>query len=452
MTSVARWMTGLQAYAYDVNEEGATEVVRGAQMAAANVIHLAMSYCSRITTRDPERAPRLPHNPWRDRHAEEAFVRPGEARYPTALVPPVSTDAALDGVAAYMALRAEADRQGITTVPWILGLSQRAALHASDYAVVNARGDTVPGWLCPSRSETRDFVAALIDDIVRMCAPSAIFLDAVRFPEPRPGRLVDGLACFCAGCGELASSRGIDLDRVRQALLAVIGELEARPADAAARMSRRFGSGFQTIRAALAARPILDWLALRQAAIDGVIATARDATDGRCELWLDVWPPTYGWLLGQDLTHIGRCATWIRPFTYHRWGGGADIPGLIGSMSPEPDVQQALYEAFLSFFRFPGPARYVDFLAGGLSPQFITDETLFLKELLAGRSRAAAGLQVWQMGRSGVHEALEHALAACPDGVILHCYGWAEWEELQAAGDWLRERGLGSDGQTVAPP
>jgi hypothetical protein len=44
------------------------------------------------------------------------------------------------------------------------------------------------------------------------------------------------------------------------------------------------------------------------------------------------------------------------------------------------------------------------------------------------------------MGREGVEEALAHAKKAAPDGVILHCYGWATLEEITAAGDWIRSQ------------
>jgi hypothetical protein len=110
-------------------------------------------------------------------------------------------------------------------------------------------------------------------------------------------------------------------------------------------------------------------------------------------------------------------------------------------MSSDAVTQQILYEGFLEFFGFIGPEQYGDFLAEGLPPRFITDETRFLIEMLDGRSRSAAGLQIWQMGRDGVEEALTHAREARPDGVILHCYGWATMEEIAAAGDWIRSHG-----------
>ncbi len=52
--------------------------------------------------------------------------------------------------------------------------------------------------------------------------------------------------------------------------------------------------------------------------------------------------------------------------------------------------------------------------------------------MLAGHSKMLAGLQIWHVGEDGVRSALEHALMAEPDGVVLHCYGWATSDEISA--------------------
>ncbi len=451
------WMVGLQAYAYDVNEEGPAAVLEAADLAAANVVFLAVSYSDLITTQDPSRAPRLPHNPVRERHADEAFLRPVASRYPAGLIPPVGTDLALDGGEAYRALRVAAGGDGVAVVPWLLLLSQRVAMQAPGQSVVNVRGDLVPGWLCPNRPGTIEFVRAITDDLITQLDPPALFIDGARFPEPRVGRIADGLACFCDACYGAAGEVGLDLDVVRSELAGLMDNVERNPAGIARAVTRACSSGFRTLRAGAPRVALLEWLRFRQESVERAIRMVHDIVGGRTELWLDVWPPTYGWLLGQDLARLGGYSQWTRPFTYHRWGGGADIPGLIGSLGNSQETRQALYEAFRAFFRFPGPDSYAEFLQRGLDPAFITEETAYLAELLGDRSRPVAGLQIWHMGRPGVREALEYAIAAKPRGVILHCYGWATREELAAAGDWLRERGmagLSSSGAAtpVVPP
>lgn len=436
------WMVGLQAYPYDVHDEGPDAVLEAAKLAAANVIFLCVSYNDLITTQDPLRAPRLLHNPMRERHGDHAFLRPTASRYPAGLIPPIGADAALDGGEAYRALRPAAGRDGVAVVPWLLLLSQRVAMQAPGQSVVNVRGDLVPGWLCPNRPGTIEFVRALTDDLVTQLAPPALFLDGARFPEPRPGRLADGLACFCDDCYGAAGEAGIDLDVVRSELVGLIDGVERNPEGIAREVVRACHSGFRAVRAGASRVSLLGWLRFRQESVERVVRAAYEVVKGRTELWLDVWPPTYGWLLGQDLTRLAGYSQWTRPFTYHRWGGGADIPGLIGSLDNSPSTQQAMYEAFRAFFQFPGPDTFAEFLQRGLDPAFITEETAFLAELLGDRSRPVAGLQIWDVGRAGVGEALECAIAAKPRGVILHCYGWATYEELAAAGDWLRERGM----------
>lgn len=442
-----RWVTGLQLYAYDVNDEGVEAVIEGARAASADVLLLAVSYNDPITTSETGRAPALIRNSSRARHGSEAFIEPDAALYPAGLVPPPAGDPGLNGSEAFRKLRAAAEPLGMAVVPWVLLLCQKLALQAPELAVVNAAGETVPGWLCPTRPRTASFIRAHIADIAKAFRPPAIFIDAIRFPEPRPSRIIDFCSCFCDACRTAASERGLELETVRSLLLGFVATVKRDPGGLARLAGESLATANAVLRAATAGRAVLDWFAFRHEMVERLVAQVHSDLPESTELWLDVWPPSYGWLLGQDLSRLARYGEWTRPFTYHRWGGGADIPGLIGSLSEQPTIRQSIYEAFRSFFRFPGPSAYSEFLGHGLDPAFITQETALTASLLKGRSKLAAGIQLWQLGREGVYDALKHALAAQPNGVFLHCYGWATTDELQAAGEWLRKHGLGRGGQ-----
>jgi hypothetical protein len=201
-------------------------------------------------------------------------------------------------------------------------------------------------------------------------------------------------------------------------------------------------TGFSMLRTVAAHPEVLDWLEFRHRAIDRLVAAVARRIAGKTEIWLDVWPPSYGWVLGQDLARLARYGPWTKPFTYHRWGGGADMPRILGELSDDPAVQQRLYEIFLGFFGFAGPSQFGEFKQRGLDPTWVTTETELAGKLLKGRSKLASGLQLWQMVEKGAREALDHALVAKPDGVFFHCFGWATNEEFRAAGDWLREHDL----------
>jgi len=442
MEKTSEWLIGLQVYAYDVNDEGADAVVNAALQIGAGIIFVAVSYLDHITTTKKGRAPTLQHNPHRQKHGIEAYIHPTADRYPPRLVPPVGDDPGLDGDAAYESLKQAAEPYGITVIPWVLFLSQRVAEHVQETQVVNAAGDFIKGWLCPSRPDTIRFVQGLVEDIIEKHHPPAIFIDGVRFPEPGPHGLIDFCSCFCDSCYAEAKARGIDLEIARRSLIRQVEALKKNPKAFVEEALVNLSSGFGMLRKIATQSSILDWLRFRHSMIERLIATIKQTANGRTELWLDVWPPSYGWLLGQDLSLMAPYAQVTRPFTYHRLGGGADIPGLIGSISPNHDIQQALYRLFQAFFNFPGPSTFEEFLERGLDPEFITVESVLTKEMLAGHSKMLAGLQIWHVGKDGVRSALEYACRAEPNGVVIHCYGWATSDEISAAGQWFKDRGI----------
>lgn len=435
------WTVGLQLFAYDVNDEGADQVIRGAILAAARVLLLCVSYSDDVMEIHPGSGGALVHNPRRQWHANEAYFAPTLSRYPRGLVPPRSGAEGLDSEAAYRDLRPLAERNGMEVVPWVLLMSQRVANQAPASAVINVRGERVPGWLCPNRPEVIAFAQALIADVIQKFEPKAVFIDRIRFPDWGPRGAADACSCFCDICQAEATAFGVDVRAVRAQLTALLESIESDPASAALQGIATFRTGFRTLRAAAGTRPILGWFESRHRAVERLVRAVREVTGNNVELWLDVWPPSSGWLLGQDLSRLAQYGVWTKPFTYHRWGGGSDVPGFIASTSRDPYARQLLYDAFRAFFGFSGPQLFDEFAARGLDPSFITTETLYARELLGNRSKLAAGLQAWGLGRKGMQLALNQAELAQPDGVFFCSYGWAAFEELEAAGDWLRERG-----------
>jgi hypothetical protein len=193
-------------------------------------------------------------------------------------------------------------------------------------------------------------------------------------------------------------------------------------------------AGAAWLRIAASRGEVLKWLKFRQGQVERMVAIAADeARRQGGSLWLDVWPPSYGWLLGQDLTQMARFGSWVKPFTYHRLAGGADIAGFISSLAPDDAGRQRMYEAYLRFFGFPGPRDFNEFADRGLDPAFVTEETALAKRMIAGQSSLAAGLQLWRVGPDAARAAVEQALLAGPEGIFFFCYGWATEEEMIAA-------------------
>jgi hypothetical protein len=440
-------MIGMQLNLYDVSDEGAEQVVANSAMAGASVLLPAITYYRE--TRDDQvaiglQAGSLPHNDKRDHHEADggAYFRANPALYPEGFSPPESVTSGVDGQSAMEALTAAAASQEISVVPWVTLLHMhRVCEQVPEACVVNARGERVDSWLCPSRQDTIGFVSGLLTDIIEQFRPPGLFIDRFRFPEWGPNGLIDACSCFCDSCLEAGRTANIDVDSARAFLLSVIDLLERDPAGAGELGSSIFSSGIGTVRASAERTTLLQWFTWRQRIIERLVATAhRVVRPYGVELWLDVWPPSYGWLLGQDLSRLSAYAEWVKPFTYHRLGGGADMAGIINRLATETGSRQAIYDAFLRFFGFPAPAQFSEFEERGLDPTFITTESVLAQRLIAGQAKYATGLLLWLVDEDAVRESLEHAWKAGPDGVIFHCHGWARLQDLAAAGEWIRAR------------
>jgi hypothetical protein len=448
---------GLQTYSYDIEDEGPEVVVEHALLAAADVL-LPQIVSEPNLVAAPDEVPdsasqvevrlgpggRLPHNPRRDYHRTDggANFEPEPKLYPQGLVPRRSAEMQ-DAETALKDLQGQASTAGVRVVPWVILLNQAIAYESPEHCVVNVFGDVVNGWLCPNHPDTAAFVKGLLEDVIDRFGPEAVFIDRIRFPEWGERGLVDVCTCFCSRCERQARAEGVELGEARDELVNVLGALADDPAGVSTSAEIAFASGLRGIRFAAAHPALAQWLVFRQRAIERLVTMATSVTNARgVRLWLDVWPPSYGWLLGQDLARLTRYAEWTKPFTYHRVAGGANIAEFIAMSSSDESDQEMLYRAYRALFRFPGPDSFREFARSGLHPAFITEETQFAAHLLGAHSKLAAGLQLWQMGPDGVREALEHAALAHPDGVFFHCHGWATLDELEAAGNWLKENDI----------
>jgi hypothetical protein len=438
--SSEQWTNALQAFTYDVVEEGPDQVVAGTLMAGANTILLQVSA--------NEIAPGpTPHNPHRSVNWGECFFPPTVARYPKGLVPSTSDAPQSDAGAAFGPLRAIAEPAGVLVVPWMQIL--RTPEGADDRnRTVNVRGEIVGEWLCPNGPETLDYAAALTADCVERFQASALFIDKIRFPSlgsGAPRSIDDAMACFCDGCFDRAKREGVDLEGARRVFIDWLGLLENEPAAVAQIAADLASSAIRGVSAATDRPEILNLLRFRHRTITRLVERVRASIPQTAELWLDTWSPTEGWLLGQDLRELAEHATWVKPFFYHQIATWS-IPGVIRSISSDARIQQVLYESYLKFLGYVGPSDFETFSEKGLLAGSITTEMARAKTMLAGHAKLGAGVGLWDCGPEGVREALARAAAAEPNGVWMLCYSWATMDELAAAGDWLREHGK------VAPP
>lgn len=429
---------GLQLFPYDIRDEGLARVLGLATSAArATTLVPAVSY---IEERQPQPVGVLPHNPMHSAYTTSPgfYFEPDWDLYPAGLRPARSSEEA--GGRELAELREACVEEGIGFVPWLQLLAGGFSSTGDSPWVVNACGQSVPGWLCPRKDIVRKYVAAAVRDVVRRFQPEAVFVDRLRYPEWGAHGINDACVCFCRECQQAARAQGLDLkalqtplNRAVDALLRA-GETGLRPGlpDAVA-----------TVLPLLAGhREWLHWLHFRAEGVTGCVEAAARAARPDSALWLDVWPPTYGGLLGQDLPELARHADLLKSFAYHRLAGGADVAGYIRAIGHSPEARQDLYREYLRIFGLPGPDRFEHFEDGGLAVSFVTEETARTVRL-SSPVPACAGVQIFQVGPQGVREALDAARAGHPAGYMLYAYGWASEDELQAAGEWWERRGQG---------
>lgn len=434
---------GIQLFPYDIADQGAEDVLRRAAIAGVETVLPAVNY---IREDQPVPTGELPHNPVRKRHISDGgvYFEPRSSQYPKDLLPPVTAE--IDNAGdSLLALLKEADRTGVEFVPWLSLLNGAVADRVGDATVINAEGQPVKGWLCPSSPLSQAYVRGLIEDTLALLGPRPIFIDRIRYPEWGANGLDDALTCFCPDCARAAEEAGIDVEAVRSALSAGRAWLASAAIDELpSPQLKLLASGASWLRVVAARGEVVKWLRFRQDQVERMVGIAADeAARHGGSLWLDVWPPSYGWLLGQDLSRMGPFGAWVKPFTYHRLAGGADIAGFISSLAENDNGKQRMYEAYLRFFGFPGPRDFEEFADRGLDPEFVTQETALAKKMIGGQSALAAGLQLWRVGPEGARTAVERALLAEPEGIFFFCYGWATEDEMAAAREAIK-RGCSS--------
>lgn len=421
---------GLQLFPFDVRDEGLERVLDLSLNAVrANTLLAAVSY---IDEQQPQPSGLLPHNTVHSTYATRSgfYFEPDWDTYPPGLRPARSAEEA--GEHELHALKEACTELGVAFVPWLQLLGGGFSWANDTPWVVNASGEPVPGWLCPRKQVVRKFVTAVVHDVIRRFHSRVLFVDRIRYPEWGPHGLIDACTCFCGECQQAAEAEGLDIGALRARLNEVIGSLEGR----VERLRPGLPDSLATALPLLAGRrEWLHWLQFRAEGLTGCVEAAAHAAEPNAKLWLDLWPPTYGGLLGQDLGALAQQSAMVKSFAYHRLAGGANIAGYIRALAHSREARQFLYREYLQVFGLDGPHHFEQFEADGLALSFVTDETC---RTVRGSAPvpACAGVQVFQVGSRGVFQALEAARAAGPAGYMLYAYGWASEDELRTAGEW----------------
>jgi hypothetical protein len=228
------------------------------------------------------------------------------------------------------ACRKEADQLGLRLLRWHPLLTGDAVFQPNpDWQVIGAGGRKVPGYrgmpeftfVCPNHPAVQEKIHQRVIQLAQEGLYHGFFLDRVRFPSPSSNPVQD-LGCFCERCRQRAAVYGLDLERVRHAILRIATTAEGR----LALVGTLLGGSIPGIEPELVAR-LNAFLDFRQVCVTDFIAQiCTPLQQAGMEIGLDCFSPGLTRMVGQDLKALGPYADWIKVMSYAHTLGPAGIP------------------------------------------------------------------------------------------------------------------------------
>jgi hypothetical protein len=424
----------IHVHPHDIRDEGGEEVLR-------NIVELAnikiiIAEAAALEERHPYPTGILPHNPRHSVVVSRATLEvPLNGKgFKDLPVRPAYSQAVLAGDDYIASLSQVASARGVTVIPWLKGLNGAFEGRTEEICVRTIAGEPAPTWLCPSRPETLEYVTALIYGILDRYGSRGILLDRMRYPDwsgasVQPEKM---LTCFCPVCCRRMLQEGINLPVLEQGL--------RRFLDQGGELSLQFDTGkdwdgeFNEIKKWLRFRNSLVTRLVQQIALR--VRTWSRQKEAPVKLWLNLWPPSFAWLLGQDYQMLGPLCDGAKHFPYHRLGGGADLKGLIEKVAGEdiPDMKERIFRAVMKLIRIPYELSFAEFTNNGFPVDFVRRETLACKKAFGAGKPIFSGIQIWNTPEEEIVKACQAAKNGNADGLFFYCYGWANLKALETVG------------------
>ncbi|GAA3408616.1 hypothetical protein ACFFNY_07580 [Paenibacillus hodogayensis] len=424
-------MSGIHLHPHDMLDEGPAAILE--LIGTMGPVRYLLPELNTIFERNPYPAGVLPHNPKRGVvQGTGTFHVPLDTKE---LFPGLyqTVDPSVENGQDPLGLLLEATRETeYEVVPWVNLLNGRFEGNMADNGVVDFRGRTIEHWLCPNGRDVVELWTNVLAAVSDKYGCTTFLLDRLRFPD-WAGERVDpsGLfTCFCERCRSGLAARGLEADAVREEMEQVAGLLRDKSYDQA--VSLLLGS--QTLQA---------WVGFKQdsvsAFIEKLVASLRRRNPA-IVCWLDLWPPSYSWILGQDYTRLTKQSPALKHFPYHKLGGGADVQGLIDSFASEPEESERAFRAFQRLFAMDYPITYESFRRDGFPIEFVGIENDKVRALSQPGTHIFSGVQMWNLTPQELSLALGKARESAADDVLFYCYGWAGRELFEAVGSFPEER------------
>jgi len=442
-----KWFVGMQVHAHDLKDEGAETVLKNMHEKAhvTNVFPTA----NYIEERHPYPRGTLPHNPKRSVYFSKGglyFEFQNHYYEKTKLRPLRTTEEGMTEFDALKATTEAAGSLGMNVFPWIIALNDPVV--ASTYPthnMIDVFGNRVSGWLCPNSRDVRNYLVGIVKNILGEYEVSGLFLDRIRYPIriSRENDFGDAFSCFCRNCQRQAREKRLDLLHIRNELRKILKVAKTKLLTVVETYDSIRTGCLDVAKFFIDNDDLAEWIQFRQSSINDLVEEVQfsaRATNDRVEFCLDLWPPSYSWLLGQNYRNLGRLCDSLKLFPYHKLGGGVDISALFDELRgiiPNLEVDKCL-RLFYRFFGFRGPKNLTQFRTEGFPSDFVYNETLKAMGEIQKQIDVYVGVQLWNITRAEIEETLAKIAKANPTGFIYYCYGWAPFENFETAGSFVK--------------
>lgn len=422
----------IQVHPHDIRDEGAEVVVRNIVQRAG--IRTIIAETGTLEERHPYPKGELEHNPvHKVVQTTASFEIPGsEGWFRNLPFRPRLSQEARRGEDYIEDLRNVAPKYDVEIIPWVKALNAAFDGDVESACVRTYSGEAIRTWLCPNNPLTEIYVHRLILGILEKYPSKALLLDRLRYPD-WSGATVSierMLTCFCPHCLEKMSTKGMNIDNLR----ALLESFAQDPLVLQTWMQEK-DKEYQLLQ---------EWFLFRNESINDLAASIWNAIQiwrrpkqRDVKYWLNLWPPSFAPLLGQDYKALGKLCEGAKHFPYHKLGGGADLAAFVGALASGggEEKEEQIFRELGTILRL-GNLTYQEYLSEGLPVSFVRDQTKWGKQSFE-KNKIFAGIQIWDIPEDEISKTIDAAIAGETDGLFLYCYGWATLSALDRVGELI---------------
>lgn len=413
-------MDGIHIHPHDILDEGSATIL--SHLKKIKGIRYIFPQVNTIFERNPYPVGTLTHNPVHEvvmgNGTLHAIIKVSNKLYQR-IEPTFKEDQ--DPLALF---KHATDKTDYEVIPWLNIFNGDFLGNVGENAVINVAGEKVDYWLCPNGPDVLEMWTEVFTLLMKKYNYHTFMIDRIRYPDwagktVEPSRM---LSCFCPHCKKKMAQTGINIAALKEEIHHLTDEIKRKNYSQALRL---FHNSAQ----------IKQWVTFRQQSVSQfvkkLIANVQDF-EPKARFWLDLWPPSYAWFLGQDYTELTKYASKLKHFPYHKLGGGADVQGLIDVISSNENEAKQAFQAFLQFFDIKQKITYQQFKETGYTIDFVYQENAKVRELSQPGTKIYSGIQMWNIDNENLLEAVKAARQSPADALLYYCYGWAELHHFKA--------------------